>query len=143
MPDQTWQTLAREWIEPWEGARDVHGLFVCVVAADGYTERLGETGDRYGRGDCTVDLTHPPPPPEAVARLALFLGAPEDAVEEGVCFYLEDGIGWDLSAGGAAGWAHSDHFIRAIAPQVPADNRPLAIATAWMEARKQKEARNA
>jgi len=139
MPDQTWQDIAREWVEPWEGAKDVHGLFVCVVGADGYTERLGEAGDRYGRADCCVDLTHPPTAREAVARLALFLGAPVEAVEEGVRFYMRGGVWWidagcDTLADGEAFWG-SEHFDI----DAGSKDRPSAIATAWREARQAKE----
>jgi len=71
------------------------------------------------------DLTDPMTANEALRRLALAMGAPEEAVEEGVMFrYDEDNEEWDLFAGPELVWCHLAQGIT---------DRPAAIARAWKE----------
>ena len=136
MPDQPWQDIAREWVPPFPGDRTVSGYRPLDHDCDempGYPDGSdgGWTGDdNADTFDPTPDLTHPPTAREAVARLALFLGAPEDAVAEGVTFYrFMDHMDplWELRAGRG--------FMRAWHMRIDTDSRPLAIALAWREAR--------
>ena len=154
MPDQTWQDIAREWVEPWEGARVLldDGLSYLRIGDDpkrplfvsmhGSTLRWHPHSQRLYSAAVIAppDLTHPPTAREGVARLALFLGAPEDAVAEGALFYndIRNGGGgaWVIEAGCGPDWSFMfelDH------DDAPADQRPLAIATAWRKARMAKE----
>jgi len=154
MLDQPWQDIAREWVAPWSW---------CVLS-DGRTSgvkmtgRLGTPGGKVytvrtkqGTKNITasmafVDLTHPPTAREAVARLALVLGAPEEVVAEGVVFHCDRNTGWwnllagpweTMDVGTMPGWWAYD-----LARDIPADQRPLAIALAWREARMAKGARD-
>ena len=162
MPDH-WRTIAREWVEPWEGARGIHWRkgwqedgWILELRDDGFMGFLQDYGDMeyfedYDDGatqhwapdeDCdeqpiTVDLTHPPTAREAVARLALFLGAPEETVAEGVRFYRAFD-GWHVDAG-ISGSPGSQACWGPVFVCAPEAIRPLAIATAWMEARQARE----
>jgi len=145
----TWQEKAKR-IHVWRGARDVRGFLMVGPGLDGKI-RISDPGASFDRdheivpchkqmdpAEFIVDCADPATAREACAQLALFLGAPVEAVEEGVMLYYRpnDG-GWWIVAGhyGSAyaycpvRWIHG-----AVARGVPADNRPLAIATAWEEA---------
>ena len=134
----TWQEKAKR-IPPWEGCKTDDGDFVVGVYEDGWVQVRGESWDDHpesGREAWDLfapDLAHAPTAREACAQLALFLGAPPEAVAEGVIFYHECGA-WILAAGHDGQWEWIPHKRQGGVQLVPADQRALAIATAWEEA---------
>lgn len=121
----TWQEKAKR-IPAWEGMRTARGdLVVCEYMPGHFT--ITDSGASYRDEDLTPDLPHGPTAREACAQLALFLGAPKDAVADGVQFHYSPLEGhWILQAGGGQVWDW-DHVFS----DIQTTNRPLAIATAW------------
>jgi len=142
MPDQTWQEIAA-CIPPWDGCKTDDGDFVVAVLDGGRVQVRDESWDDHpetGREPWALfvpGLTHPPTAREAVARLALFLGAPEEAVDECVAFWSDWPHSMTLAAGVSKDWGDSFSWMHEFGFNEKC--RPLAIATAWREARKMRD----
>ena len=85
----------------------------------------------------TCNLDDPDTFRGAVARLALSMGAPQEAVDEGVLFFLDDpNTGWRVSAGlRRDGKVHLDDFLWTNDDDLAfgVEDRRLALALAWKE----------
>lgn len=143
---QDWRDVAgalRLW---WTGMRFLHGE-PCegewprgVVVPGGWIND-DKIADDYGRhtskpSSWIPDLSDPDTRAAYDRRLALALGAPVEAVGEGVRFYLDGGAGWQMDAGfkGDDVTTHAWHFdLRALGNEVltNTDDPLLARALAW------------
>lgn len=142
-----WMPVASQWVEPWEGCRFTDRRSLVLIDRDWWyvfdrekaRAELHDVPTLEGRDLYIPDLTHQPTAREAVARLALFLGAPDGVVRDGVGMVRRD-WGWQLLSAEHhyedPAWDWNDCPAM---HDIPADSRPLAIATAWREARKARQ----
>ena len=115
----SWQEDAK-CIPLWEGAKLTSDSSVPVPIF--YVKGVEPVYPLYfGEETPYPDLTHRPTANEALCRLALAMGASEEAVEEGVVFLRYGPREWRLMAGRM--WEF----------EIDTDDRPTAIARAWKE----------
>lgn len=92
---------------------------------------LAEPRSHHPTEHLMLDLTDPMTSGEVLRLLALEKGAPAEEVEQGTLLWPEavhGSIGWVFCAG--ADWAVRGRWV---ARDIPASDRPAAIARAWAE----------